>query len=107
MATAEIYELVRAMRAAKLPRNRNFELHTTPIVRQARRVHRFLRSVERDLRRASKVRSFPRPDGGVHLELSNEAVRARRTLDLDALAHALLLEDADAVIASALTSAAR
>jgi hypothetical protein len=90
----EIYRIVRALRRKELSRNRHFELHASEAGRVARRVHRFLRGVERDLRRASEVRVARRPDGGVRLELQHAALRARRTIDLDARAHALLLEDA-------------
>jgi hypothetical protein len=94
-AAEEIYRIVRALRSAQLPRNRHFELHATPTVRAARRVHRFLRSVELDLRRATEVRVARRPDGGVRLELAQEQVRFRRTIELDAHAHALLLENSE------------
>ncbi len=89
-----IYGLVRDLRAARLPRNRHFELHATPLFRAARRVHRFLRGVELDLRRATLVQASPRPEGGLRLELELGAVRFRRVVDLDARALALLLEDA-------------
>jgi hypothetical protein len=99
----DLYAIVRALRREELPRNRHFELHATPEVRAARRLHRFLRGVEKDVRRATEVRVAPRPGGppgSVRLELRHAALRARRTIDLDAHAHALLLEDSD--VASAL-----
>jgi hypothetical protein len=89
----DVYKMVRALRSSSLPRNRHFELHQTPVARAARRIHRFLRSVEVDLRRATEVRVAGRPDGGVRLELAHAQVRFRRTVELDAQAHALLLED--------------
>jgi hypothetical protein len=89
----EIYRIVRALRAAELPRNRHFELHASPAARAARRVHRFLRAVERDLRRASEVTVIEGRDGGVRIELRHASLRLRRTVELDARAHALLLED--------------
>jgi hypothetical protein len=91
----EIYRIVRALRRKELPRNRHFELHATREVAAARRVHRFLRGVEHDLRRATEVRVARRPDGTIRLELAHASLRACRTVDLDARAHALLLEDAE------------
>jgi len=91
----EIYDVVRALRRRELPRNRHFELHATSVVRAARRVHRFLRGLEQDLKRATEVRVARRPDGSVRLELGHTALRAWRTVDLDPQAHALLLEDAE------------
>jgi hypothetical protein len=91
----EIYRLVRDLRAARLPRNRHFEVHATDEARAARRIHRFLRAVERDLRRSSEVRVSRRPDGSVRLELGIPALQARRTIELSANAHAVLLEDTE------------
>lgn len=91
----EVYRLVRALRASQLPRNQHFELHATVIARAARRLHRFLRGVERDLRRATEVRVLRRPDGSARIELVEAPLRFRRTVELDARAHALLLENSE------------
>jgi hypothetical protein len=107
MTTEHIYEIVRALRRKELPRNRHFELHATPAVRAARRMHRFLRGVERELGRATAVRVLPLAGGAVRLELHHETLRARRTIDLDPRAHALLLEPpVDERVAAALRPAA-
>ena len=91
----EIYRLVRALREQALPRNRHFEVHAGSAGKRARSIHRFLASVERDLRRATETRSVAHADGGVRLELAVSALQFRRTVELDARAHALLLEDAE------------
>ena len=88
-----IYELVRALRAHGLPRNRNFEAHATAEARAARRIVRFLRGVEADVLGAERVRSIPRRDGGVVLELSLPSVKLQRTVELDARAYAILIEN--------------
>jgi hypothetical protein len=95
MAAEEIYRMVRQLRSSQLSRNRHFELHATPTAKAARRVHRFLRGVELDLRRATEVRIARRPDGSVKLELAHAQVRFRRVIELDAHAHALLLENSE------------
>ncbi len=97
----EIYRLVRDLRAARLPRNRHFDLHASDEGRAARRIHRFLRDVERDLRRSTEVRVARRPDGSVRLELGMPSLQARRTVELDANAHAVLLEDTETASALA------
>src|SRR5687767_14218645 len=89
----EVYRLVRALRQRSLPRDRHFETHATADARRARQIHRFLQSVERDLRRSTEITSVSRADGGVRLELAVAALRFRRTVELDARAHAVLLED--------------
>ena len=88
-----IWQLVRALRANELPRNRHFELHRTATAKKARRIHRFLRGVERDLRRSNDVRVMRREEGGVRIELALATLHARRVIDLDPHAHSLLLED--------------
>jgi hypothetical protein len=89
----EIYEMVRALREDRIPRNRHFELHRSATARKARRIHRFLRAVERDLRRSTDVRVTRRAEGGIRLELALASLQARRVIELDPHAHSLLLED--------------
>lgn len=89
----EIYDLVRALRDERLPRNRHFELHRSAAAKKARRLHRFLRAVERDLLRSSKVRVSRREGGGVRIELALETLRVTRVIELEPRAHSLLLED--------------
>ena len=91
----EVYRLVRALRDQALPRNRHFEAHAGSSGKRARSIFRFLASVERDLRRATEARSVARADGGLRLELAVSALQFRRTVELDARAHALLLENAE------------
>ena len=91
----EIYRLVRVLRESRLSRNRNFDAHATQAARAARRIHRFLRGVERDLRRSQGVVSASRDDGGVRLEFAVPELRFRRTVEIDPSAHAVLLEDAE------------
>ena len=95
MGVEEIYRLVRALRASRLPRNRHFEVHASESGRAARRIHRFLRGVERDLRRSQDVRVACHENGSVRIELAMPALQARRTVELDAEAHAVLLEEPD------------
>jgi hypothetical protein len=88
----DVYRLVRSLRAATWPRNRHFEAHATPTGREARRVHRFLRAVERDVLAADSVR-VRRTDGGVIVEMAFGAVRLQRMVSLTHEEHALLVED--------------
>jgi hypothetical protein len=92
----DVYALVRSLRAATWPRNRHFEAHATPTGAEARRLHRFLRGVERDVRAADSVRVRRNGDGqGVTVEMAFGAVRLSRVVTLSRQEHALLVEDAD------------
>ncbi len=86
----ETYELVRALRAAKLPRNRNFEAYATPAGKRARRIHRFLLGVERDLARADGVSAEESVGGSLELTLTLPAFSLRRVVQLDVHARALV-----------------
>jgi hypothetical protein len=97
----DVYALVRSLRAATWPRNRHFEAHATPMGAQARRLHRFLRAVESDVRAADSVRVRRQP-GGVVVEMAFGAVRLSRAVQLSDEELALLVEDAE--IAARLTS---
>jgi hypothetical protein len=88
----DVYALVRSIRQARFPRNRHFEAHATPAGREARRVHRFLRGIERDLRAAESVR-VTRAHAGFTLEMRFPAVRLERVVLLTPGEHALLTED--------------
>ncbi len=90
----DVYALVRSLRAATWPRNRHFEAHATPTGAEARRLHRFLRGVERDVRAADTVRVRKNGDG-VTVEMAFGAVRLSRVVTLSPQEHALLVEDAD------------
>ena len=89
---SDVYALVRSIRENRLPRNRHFDAHATPEGREARRVVRFLRGVERDLRAAADVR-ITRRDGGYALEMRFPSVRGKRVVSLTEGEHALLVED--------------
>ena len=91
----DVYALVRSLRAATWPRNRHFDAHATPTGAEARRVHRFLRGVERDVRAADTVRVRKSDAGPVTIEMSFGAVRLSRVVTLTAEEHALLVEDGD------------
>lgn len=90
----DVYALVRSLRAATWPRNRHFEAHATPTGAEARRVHRFLRGVERDVRAADAVQARRHDGGTVTVEMRFGAVRLSRVVTLTAEEHALLVEDA-------------
>lgn len=88
----DVYALVRSLRAATWPRNRHFEAHATATGAAARRLHRFLRAVERDLRNADSVR-VRRNEGGVVVEMAFGAVRLSRAVQLSQEELELLVED--------------
>ena len=90
----DVYALVRSLRAATWPRNRHFDAHATPTGAEARRVHRFLRAFERDVRAADSVR-VERVDGGIKVAMAFGAVRLSRVVTLTPEEYALLVEDAD------------
>jgi len=91
----DVYDLVRSLRAATWPRNRHFDAHATPTGAEARRLHRFLRGVERDVRAADSVRVTRGDDGAVTVEMAFGAVRLSRVVTLTPQEHALLVEDPD------------
>jgi hypothetical protein len=90
---SDVYAIVRSIRENRFPRNRHFEAHATPLSREARRVHRFLRGVERDLLAASSVQ-IERDGDGFRVSMRFPAVRAVREVVLTAGEHELLVEDA-------------
>ena len=90
----DVYALVRSLRDKRFPRNRFFDEHATPSGVAARRLHRFLRAVERDILNADRVVVHQRAEGGISVELSFAAVRFSRRVTLTAGEHALLLDDA-------------
>ena len=91
---SDVYALVRDLRENRFPRNRNFEAHEQPLGEEARRVLRFLRGIERDVRAAEVVR-VERAEGGCFtLSLAFPAVRLTRVVSLTAGEYGLLVEDA-------------
>jgi hypothetical protein len=93
----DVYDLVRSLRAATWPRNRHFDAHATPTGAEARRLHRFLRAVERDVRNADSVK-VRRHKGGVVVEMAFGAVRLSRVVTLSAGEVQLLVEDPDMAV---------
>jgi hypothetical protein len=90
---SDVYALVRSLRAATWSRNQHFDAHATPTGAEARRLHRFLRALERDLHAADAV-SVRRRDGSYEVKMSFPAVRLERVVTLRHEEHALLVEDA-------------
>jgi hypothetical protein len=88
----DVYVIVREIRAERFPRNRNFEAHARIESVLARRVHRFLRAVERDLLVADEV-ALARTETGWLLSLGFPAMRLKREVALTDEEHALLVED--------------
>jgi hypothetical protein len=90
---SDVYALVRDLKENRFPRNRNFDAHTLPVSEEARRLLRFLRGVERDVRAAEVVR-VERADGGSYtVTLAFPAVRLTRVVSLTAGEYGLLVED--------------
>lgn len=90
---SDVYALVRDLRENKFPRNRNFEAHEAPLGLEARRLFRFLRGIERDVRAAETV-IVERAEGGCYtLSLAFPAVRLTRVVSLTAGEYGLLVED--------------
>jgi hypothetical protein len=89
---SDVYAIVREIRENRLSRNRNFELHAQPIGEEARRLHRFLRAVERDLSAAEQV-TVARSDAGWTVTLAFPAVRLTRVVSLTPEEYEILVED--------------
>ncbi len=90
----DVYALVRSLRAATWPRNRHFDAHATPTGAEARRLHRFLRGVERDVLAADSVRARRQEDGSsIVVVMEFGAVRLQRVVTLTREEHDLLVED--------------
>src|SRR5262249_29360494 len=94
LRVSDVYALVRSIRENRLPRNRHFEEHQAPLAAEARRLHRFLRAVERDLRAASSIEVAAGEAGGVVVKMRFPEVRLSRVVSLTPEEHALLVEDA-------------
>jgi hypothetical protein len=89
---SDVYALVREIRDKRLPRNRFFEAHATPGGAEARRVHRFLRAVEKDLLSADEV-EVERAAAGWRVTMRFPSVRLSRVVVLSLDEHAILIED--------------
>jgi len=89
---SDVYALVREIRDKRLPRNRFFEAHATTGGAEARRVHRFLRAVEKDLLAADQV-EVERAGAGWRVTMRFPSVRLSRVVVLSPDEHAILVED--------------
>jgi hypothetical protein len=93
-----VYDLVRSLRANALPRNRHFDAHASATGAAARRIHRFLRGVERDLRLATTIQLETGEGGQRLLTLEFAAVRLRRVVALSPAEYSILAENEENAI---------
>jgi len=93
----QIIEMVRELRADAVgaSRNRNFERYEGESGRRALRLHRLLRSLERDLSRCALL-AAARHRGGVRITVRHTALSLTRTVHLSE-AELGLLDDAPAL----------
>jgi len=89
---SDVHAIVRSLRARRFPRNRNFEAHQSRASIEARRLHRFLRGVERDLAAAERVTVARAPAGRFLVEMRFPSVRLTRAVLLTVDDLALLRE---------------
>lgn len=93
--------IVKRLRQGLMSRNRHYRFFLRPEAREALRIHRFLRSVERDLLRLRRVEDgrvrVRQQDGqpAVVLTLEIPRLRALRTCALSRTEYGLLLENPD------------
>jgi hypothetical protein len=80
------------MRAGGLSRNRAYDELSSPLARRARRVEKWLRGLERDLRAGARV-AVERREGGFRVSVDFPSVRVRREVFLRDEEHALLCGD--------------
>lgn len=92
VSVKDVYSIVRSIRDNGFSRNRHFDAHTSKESAEARRVHRFLRAIERDLRAAQQVR-VARDESGYSVAMMFPEVRLTRVAALTVEEHALLCED--------------
>ncbi len=88
----DVYALVREIREKRLPRNRNFDAHDTAHGAEARRVHRFLKGIEKDVLAADQV-EVEEANGQWRITMRFPSVRLRRIVALTEAERAILLED--------------
>lgn len=105
MTVANVLELVARMRRDAFSRNRNFDTFVDADADswRARRLWRYLRSLERDLVSAGprvgmgvQLHVEPRPEGGRRIVIQVPDVRLRRVAILTAEEYMLLREHPDA-----------
>jgi hypothetical protein len=88
----DVYALVRELRESRLPRNRFFDAHATDSGAEARRVHRFLRAVEKDLARAEQI-EVDQEGARWRVTMRFPSVRLSRVVLLSSDEHAILVEN--------------
>jgi hypothetical protein len=89
---SDVYAIVRSIREKRFSRNRYFDEHKTEASVEARRVHRFLRAVERDVLAAHDVRVQPKPPG-YQISLGFPDVKLTRVVSLTEEEYGLLVEE--------------
>jgi hypothetical protein len=89
----DVYAIVRSIRENRFSRNQHFEEHLSEASVEARRVHRFLRAIERDLDAASDVRVRRHERGGYTVSMRFPKVRLWREVSLTPEEYALLVEE--------------
>ena len=89
---SELYQLVLRMRESTLSRNRDFDTLSQPLARQARRIDKRLRGLERELRSSTHVEVRREPSGW-RVNVLFPSVRMRREAYLTDEEHALLCRD--------------
>ncbi|HEX4460898.1 MAG TPA: hypothetical protein VIA18_23120 [Polyangia bacterium] len=87
----DVYALVRSLRSASWPRNRHFEAHATELGQEARRLHRFLRGLERDVAAADRIVVRAHADRFV-VKLEFDTLKLERVVTLTPQEHAILSE---------------
>ncbi len=105
MTVSSVLELVARMRSGAVSRNRDFDAFARGDAQseRARRIWRYLRSIERDLSTHAprigagvQLRIEPREEGGRRITIEVPEVRMRRTANVSAEEYALLREHPDA-----------
>ncbi|MFN3198757.1 MAG: hypothetical protein ACE366_10160 [Bradymonadia bacterium] len=96
------WAVLRALRGgARISRNKHFALFEDPKVRRALKIHRYLRSVVRDIERfpdAVQVKAVGHPEGdNFTLRIEIPSLRGRRTAYLSSTELHLLAQDAPEV----------
>jgi hypothetical protein len=102
MDVANVLELVGRMRRAELSRNQSFDTFVDADGMRARRIWRYLRSLEADLRELGArtglgvvIRVEPRPEGGKRITIEVPEVRIRRIGVVSAEEYELLRQHPD------------
>jgi hypothetical protein len=92
---SDVYALVRSLRRNELPRNQNFELHATAIAAAARRLARFLRGIERDVRAATDIQLLEVDETQWQIRMQFSRIALERVVCVNAVELGLLCENAE------------